>query len=162
MAEPGEALTEDNIDEHVAQVPGIFGDTPTDATTARDSVVSKNQEEATQNVAEVAADAEDGDEDAEEATEAEAARQTDAAAPTGAYAEEVDEAAPEEDGDEDGAEEGDDDAADENGSDDATAAEVIEEIEAADSAEAVDELAAGDERVTVQRAADKRKEELSE
>jgi hypothetical protein len=42
-----------------------------------------------------------------------------------------------------------------------TAEQVIDSIEAASSVEEVDSLAEGDERVTVQRAADKRKEELS-
>lgn len=160
MAKPGEPLTEENYDEHVAQVPGIFGDVPTAGVSGgADDVSTKNQAASQEAQAEVSADAEDSDGDVDtsevEGTTAQAARQVDAAAPTGAFADEADEAAEEQD-----------DAADENGSDseaaDATAAEVIEQIEAADSAEAVDALAAGDERVTVQRAADKRKEELSE
>lgn len=43
-----------------------------------------------------------------------------------------------------------------------TAAETIAKIEAADSVDAVDELASGDDRVTVQRAADKRTAELTD
>jgi hypothetical protein len=147
MAKPGEGLTEENYDEHVAAVPGIFGTTPTDALSGeRDSVVSKNQEVAGQNIAAVDAAEEEGDEEAADVSDAEVARQTDAAAPSGAFAEEVDEAADEDESDDE---------------DDKTAAEVISDIESAESAEEVDSLAEGDERVTVQRAADKRKEELS-
>lgn len=43
-----------------------------------------------------------------------------------------------------------------------TAAETIEKIESSSSVEEVDELSTGDDRVTVQRAADKRKEELAD
>ena len=63
-------------------------------------------------------------------------------------------------GDEDNGEDDGDEPQDDE-SDSKTAAEVIEEIKAAESAEEVDELADGDERVTVQNAADKRKEELA-
>lgn len=107
-------LTPENYKEHVANVPGIFGDTPTDPTIGDVQVPTKNEEAAGVAVAENDADAEEGDEEAAEASDAEAKRQVDAAGPTSDFAEEVDEAADDESEDEDSDDESDDSEEDES------------------------------------------------
>lgn len=171
MAKPNEPLTEENRDEHYASVPGIFGDTPTAGVDPADNVPTKDQTAASENLAALEAD------DDQDASPVEAVRQADAVG-SGTTAEEVDEAAPERDKNDrslfgrapttdaptlsDATGSKDDEDEDEDDDDDnKTAVEVVSEIEDAESVEEVDALAEGDERVTVQRAADKRKEELS-
>jgi hypothetical protein len=111
----------------------IFGDTPTDPNVA---------------AAAVAAEAEEGNDEAADLSPEEAKRQLEPSA------EELEEG---------GAEVADEDDSDsEEDEGDRKAADVISDIESADSADEVDRLSEGDDRVTVKRAADKRKEELSE
>lgn len=155
---PGEPLTEENYPAHVAAVPGIFGDTDTSGTAGPGAEVpTKNEEFAGTVVAET--EAETG------AEVAEARRQVDAAA-GGTFAENVDAGAEEREEAEEGSTEpvnadaGAD--ADENADDGPTAAEVVEEIKDAETVEEVDELADGDDRKTVQDAADTRRKQLSD
>lgn len=127
----------------------IFGDTPTDPTIG-DVVVPTHDEEAG-NVAQAAVDAEveesDGDSEAADLSPEEAKRQFE---PSPSDLEEG------------GATVADSAADDSEDAGELTAAEKVERIEAADSVSDVDALAEGDERVTVKRAADKRRAELSE
>lgn len=88
---------EDDVKNHAARVPGIFGDTPTDPTVGDTVVVTKNEEVASQNVAE--ADTSDDDE-AEDASVGEVKRQTDAAG-RDEFAEDVDAAADDNDDEDD-------------------------------------------------------------
>lgn len=88
---------EDDVKQHAAHVPGIFGDTPTDPTIGDTVVVTKNEEVAGQNVAEADAS---GDDEAEDASVGEVKRQTDAAG-RDEFAEDVDEAADDDNDDED-------------------------------------------------------------
>lgn len=154
---PGEPLTPENYPAHRAAVPGIFGDTDTSGTAGPGAEVpTKDEEFAGTVVAET--EAETG------AEVAEARRQVDAAA-GGTFAEDVQEGAEEQEEQEEGSTEPvNDDAGDADGSDDeadeATAAEVVEKIKAADSADEVDALAEGDDRKTVQQAAETRKNQL--
>jgi hypothetical protein len=111
-AKPDEGETEEEYRARLAAVPGIFGDTDTTAGAAASGtdVPSKDNELATQAVAEAEAAAEEGDEEAEGATVDEARRQVDVAAGTTESSEEVESGAVEEDGDGDeSAEAGDDD-----------------------------------------------------
>lgn len=158
---PGEPLTPENYPAHVAAVPGIFGDTDTSGTAGPGAEVpTKNEEYAGTVVAETEADT--------GAEVAEARRQVDAAA-GGTFAEDVDAGAEEQDEAEEGSTEpvnedaAPDADADADGEEDDSqkATEVIDQIDAAGSVEEVNSLAEGDDRVTVQRAADKRREELS-
>lgn len=126
-----------------ARATGIFGDTPTDPTIGDIVVPSADQEEATQSVAEVDAAAEAGDEEAEDLSPEEAARQS----TYGLDEEDVE-----------SLDESDDE---EEESSELSAADKVERIEAATSVEEVDELAEGDDRVTVQRAAEKKRSSWS-
>lgn len=131
----------------------IFGDTPTDPTIGDVVVPAHDEEGANVAAAAVAAEAEEGNDEAADLSPEEAKRQLE---PLDAEA--VEEGAEEDDSDADSEDvDGDGDV----DGDDRKAAEVIADIESASSAEEVDSLAEGDERVTVQRAAEKRKEELS-
>jgi hypothetical protein len=138
----------------------IFGDTPTDPTIG-DVVVPAHDEEAS-NVAaaEVASRVEDGDEEAADLSPEEAKRQLEPLS-----ADDVQEGAEEEGGADagDSVAAGDTERTTEEGESDSEPSreELISQIEAADSVEEVDRLAADDERVTVQRAAEKRRGELS-
>lgn len=138
----------------------IFGDTPTDPTIGDVVVPAHDEEGANVAAAAVAAEAEEGNDEAADLSPEEAKRQLEPSA------EDLEEggatvADDEDDDDSDGlfeSDDSDDDDADEH----RNATDVIADIEKADSADEVDRLAEGDERVTVKRAADKRKEELSE
>lgn len=83
---------EDDLKAHAAKVPGIFGDTPTDPSLGDSQTVTKNEEEATVNLAEADLAAAEGDDEAADASQGEVKRQTDAVG-AGETAEEVDEAA---------------------------------------------------------------------
>jgi hypothetical protein len=89
---------EDDVKQHSASVPGIFGDLPTDPTLGDSQTVTKNEEEATVNLAEADLAAASGDEEAQEASQGEVKRQTDAVG-ADETAEEVDEAADDDDSD---------------------------------------------------------------
>ena len=163
--------TAEEAAERVAQVRAtqIFGDTPTDPTIGDVVVPAHDEEAANAAAAEVASRAEDGDEEAQDLSREEAKRQLEPLS-----AEEVDEEAEaraDDDGfavgsdddadlsdDDDGADDAADDSADE--SDNLSAEEKIKRIETAESVEEIDALAYGDERVTVQRAADKKRSSL--
>jgi hypothetical protein len=132
----------------------IFGDTPTDPTIGDVVVPAHDEEGANAAAAAVAAEAEEGNDEAADLSPEEAKRQLEPSA------EELEEGGAEvADEDDEDADASDDSEEDEG---DRKAADVISDIESADSADEVDRLAEGDERVTVKRAADKRKEELSE
>jgi hypothetical protein len=126
--------------ERVAQVRAtqIFGDTPTDPTIGDIVVPTHDEEGAGDDLAAANADAEDveGEDRDDLLSDAEVKRQADAVQ----FEEAAEEAADE---DED--------------HDDRKAADVVADIEAATSAEEVDSLAEGDDRVTVKRAADKKR-----
>jgi hypothetical protein len=134
----------------VVRATQIFGDTPTDPTIGDVVVPTPDEEGAGVDLAAANADAEDveGEDRDDLLSDEEVKRQ--GATPQFDDVPVVDD----DDADEDSSDDSDD-------SDDRTAAEVISDIEAADSAEEVDRLSAGDSRVTVQRAADKRKGELA-
>jgi hypothetical protein len=140
--------------ERIAEVrrTQIFGDTPTDPTIGDVTVPAHDEESANLAAAEVAAQAEDGDGDAEDLSQEEAKRQLEATP-----SEEDFEAA--EEANETGEEPVDTEAASDDSSDatDLTAEEKVKRIEAAGSPEEVDALAEGDERKTVQRAAEKKR-----
>jgi hypothetical protein len=123
----------------------IFGDTPTDPTIGDVVVPAHDEEGANAAAAAVAAEAEEGNDEAADLSPEEAKRQLEPSA------EELEEG---------GAEVADDDSEEDEG--DRKAADVISDIESADSTDEVDRLSDGDDRVTVKRAAEKRKEELSE
>lgn len=153
---PGEPLTPENYAAHRAAVPGIFGDTDTSGTAGPGAEVpTKDEEFAGTVVAET--EAEGG------AEVAEARRQVDAAA-AGTFAEDVDAGAEAQDEAQEGSTEPVNDdagaAANDDAGDSQTAAEVVEEIKAADSVEEVDALAEGDDRKTVQDAAETRRNQL--
>jgi hypothetical protein len=97
--EPDTVETEEQYHERLAAVRGamIFGDTDTTAgaSASGTDVPSADNEAATVAVAETVADAEEGDEDAEDASVEDARRQVDVSAGTTASAEEVDEGAEE-------------------------------------------------------------------
>jgi hypothetical protein len=131
----------------------IFGDTPTDPTIGDIDTPAHDEEAANLAGAEVAARAEDGDEEAAELTQEEAKRQNEPLS-----AEDVQEGADEESAEEAGVE----GEATEEDSGPRSAAEKVEAIKAASSVEEVDELAADDDRVTVRNAADAKRSELSE
>lgn len=138
----------------VVRATQIFGDTPTDPTIGDVVVPAHDEEAGNVAAAEVANRAEeDEDGDAADLSQEEAKRQFEALS-----AEDVDEGAADEPDTADSA----DDDTDDDGDVDRKAADVIADIESADSVEEVDTLAEGDERVTVQRAADKKRDELSE
>lgn len=122
----------------------IFGDTPTDPTIGDVVVPTHDEEGATDSLAKVDAAAEDGDDEAAEASPEEAKRQAEPSAS---------------DLEEGGADVADGDSLDDSDDDegDLTAAEKVKQIEAAESADEVDRLAEGDERVTVKRAAEKKR-----
>lgn len=134
----------------VVRATQIFGDTPTDPTIGDVVVPVHDEEGAGADLAAANADAEDleGDERDDLLSDEEVKRQGD----TPQFDQAAEDLADEDDTD------GDGDVDD----DDRKAADVISDIESADSVEEVDSLAEGDDRVTVQRAADKRKAELSE
>lgn len=142
--------TDDEARARVEQVRAtqIFGDTPTDPTIGDTVAVAHDEEAANVAAAEVDARAEDGDEAAADLSPEEAKRQFEPLSAQGVQ----------DDVDFDG--DGEADATD-NDADDLSREEKINQIEAASSKEEVDRLAEGDERVTVTRAADKRREELS-
>lgn len=142
--------TDEEARERVAEVRStqIFGDTPTDPTIGDAVVVAHDEEAATASTAAVDAAAEDGDEEAADLSVGEAKRQNEALS-----ADDVDAGASDQDDDTD--DDGDVD------DDDRKAADVISDIESASSVEEVDTLAHEDSRVTVQRAAEKRRDELS-
>lgn len=156
---PDTAETEEEYQARVAAVRStqIFGDTETAVggpTASGTDVPSHDNEAATVAVAEADAAAQTGDDEADAASHDEARRQVEI---QGVHpdAAEVD-AAADDDNDDDTAN------ADDDGDDNATAQEQIDAIENASTVEEVDSIANGDERVTVQRAADKRRAELSE
>ena len=150
----------------------IFGDTPTDPTIGDVVVPAHDEEGANVAAAEVASQVEDGDDEAADLSAEEAKRQLEPL-----DAETVEEGAEEEGGvqddggdtsitagdqsDED-TDSTDADGEEESEEDDLTAAEKVEKIKAASSVSEVDALAVGDDRVTVQRAAEAKRSELSE
>jgi hypothetical protein len=153
-ADGGETREEYEERLRIVRATQIFGDTPTDPTIGDVVVPAHDEEAANVAAAEVADQAEnDEDGDAADLSEEEAKRQLE---PLDAEA--VDEAADDDsdDADADASDDSEDDSDDKR-----TAAEVISDIESASSVEEVDRLAEGDDRVTVQRAADKKREELA-
>jgi hypothetical protein len=151
----------------------IFGDTPTDPTIGDVVVPAHDEEAANVAAAEVADQVEDGDEEAADLSPEEAKRQLEPLS-----ADDVQEGAEEDGpvgdgeggssitaGDEasDGADSTDAEGHTEEESDEGelTAEEKVERIRSASSVEEVDSLAEGDSRVTVRRAADKKRSELS-
>ena len=162
----------------VVRATQIFGDTPTDPTIGDVVVPTHDEEGAGDNLARANADAEDleGDERDDLLSDEEVKRQAetpqfDAAAEDLADREDDEDAGQNEAWNESGTDNPEvddpdqDDDTDDDGdvdADDRKAADVIADIESASTVEEVDSLAAGDERVTVKRAADKRKDELSE
>lgn len=158
MADEQGRETEEEARERVAQVRAtqIFGDTPTDPTIGDVVVPAHDEEAANVAAAEVAAQVEDGDEEAADLSPEEAKRQLEPLS-----ADDVEEGAEEQDDSDDvnglaPATDVSDDSTDEADAN-LSAEEKIARIESANSAEEVDALAAGDERVTVQRAADKKR-----
>lgn len=149
--------TDEEARERVAAVRAtqIFGDTPTDPTIGDVVVPAHDEEAGNAAAAAVAADADDEDGDAADLSQGEAKRQHEALS-----AQDVNEGA--EDRDDDGEAVVGDDSGDASDEADLTAGEKVEKIKAASSVEEVDALAEGDEHVTVKRAADKKREELSE
>lgn len=138
----------------------IFGDTPTDPTIGDVQVPAHDEETANVAAAEVAARAEDGDEEAAELSPEEAKRQTEPLS-----ADDVQEGADEEGGADAGTSltAGDTDRTTEEGSEsdsDLTATEKVDKIRSAESVEEVDSLAEGDDRVTVQKAAEAKRKNL--
>lgn len=121
----------------------IFGDTPTDPTIGDTVAVAHDEEAANVAAAEVDARAEDGDEVADDLAPEEAKRQFEPLS-----AESV-----QDDVDSERAEAPD--------ADELSREDKIRQIESASSKEEVNRLAEGDERVTVTRAADKKRSELS-
>jgi hypothetical protein len=91
-AKPDEGETEEEYRARIAAVPGIFGDIDTTAggAAAGTDVPSAQNELATVAAAEVEAEKQDGNEEAQELSNDEARRQTDVASGTAASAEEVD------------------------------------------------------------------------
>lgn len=128
----------------------IFGDTPTDPTIGDVVVPAHDEEDATASTAAVDAAADDGNDEADDLAPGEAKRQLEAT-PTA-----EDFAAAE-------ADDADGRFADDGGpaSDEPSREDKIRQIEAATSVEEVDRLAEGDSRVTVTRAADAKRAELS-
>lgn len=131
--------TDEEARDRVAAVRAsqIFGDTPTDPTIGDTVAVAHDEEAANVAAAEVDARTEDGDEEAADLSPEEAKRQLEPLS-----AEAVDDAV---------------DASTDEADSNLSAEEKIARIERANSAEEVDALAAGDERVTVKRAADKKR-----
>lgn len=122
----------------------IFGDTPTDPTIGDVVVPTHDEEGAGADLAAANADAEDveGEDRDDLLSDEEVKRQGDTPQFEAAA--------------EDLAEDEDDEP------EELTAHEKVDRIKAASSVEEVDKLAAGDDHVTVKRAADKKREELSE
>lgn len=148
--------TEEEARARVAQVRAtqIFGDTPTDPTIGDVVVPAHDEEAANAAAAEVAAQAEDDEDgDAADLSPEEAKRQLEPLS-----AEDVQEGAEDQGNADEGAAEADVTSENEGSR---KAADVVADVENASSVEEVDSLAEGDDRVTVQRAADKRREELS-
>lgn len=145
--------TREEAEERIATVRAtqIFGDTPTDPTIGDTVAVAHDEEGANVAAAKVDAAAEEGDDEAADLSPEEAKRQNEAL-----DAEEVDEAA-EDDSDDDSTDLFSSDDDDDSDSGDVTAAEKVRQIEAADSPEEVDRLAEGDDRKTVQKAAEKKR-----
>lgn len=138
----------------------IFGDTPTDPTIGDVVVPAHDEEGANVAAAEVDAQAEDGSDEASDLSPEEAKRQLEPL-----DAESVDEAADDDDSDDAdvlGSDSDEDDEDDDDNPETRNAAEVVDDIKNASSVEEVDALAAErPDAVTVQRAADAKREELS-
>jgi hypothetical protein len=157
--------SEEEARERVAQVRAtqIFGDTPTDPTIGDVVVPAHDEEAANAASAAVAAEVEDGNEEAAELSPEEAKRQLEPL-----DADDVQDGAESESdagddgavaaGDTDSAPDSEDESSDEGN---VTAAEKVERIKSASSVEEVDSIAADDDRKTVQDAADKKRDELS-
>jgi hypothetical protein len=178
--EQGNETREEALERiRIVRATQIFGDTPTDPTIGDVTVPAHDEEGANVAAAEVASRVEDGDDEAADLSPEEAKRQLEPL-----DADEVDENAEDHENNEggevaagevdlgrtdsDGGDSSDepsgDDTDGDGDSDDEdrlNAKKTIAQIEAATSVEEVNALAGGDERVTVQRAADKKRSELA-
>ena len=156
-ADGGETREEYEERLRLVRATQIFGDTPTDPTIGDVVVPAHDEEGANVAAAEVASQAEDGDNDAADLSPEEAKRQLEPL-----DADEVDEQAEDHSEDEGGdLWSGDTDRGSDEDLSSLSAEEKVNRIESASSAEEVDRLAEGDSRVTVQRAADKKRSELA-
>jgi hypothetical protein len=167
--------TEKEAEERVAIVRStqIFGDTPTDPTIGDVTVPAHDEEAANVAAAEVADQVEQGDEDAADLSPEEAKRQLEPLSADDVQEGAEEDGAVQEDkggssitaGDQadDGADSTDaegnseEEAEESSNEGELSAEEKVERIKSASSPEEVDALAEGDNRVTVQRAADKKR-----
>jgi hypothetical protein len=149
--------SEEEAAERVASVRRAmaFGDMPTDPTTGDPQVPVNDQEGATVSEAEADFAAQSGDEEAQSQDATEKARQDSHGLDEEQLAVADDsEVATEDDGMPEGGREAE--------AHELSAKEKVKRIKEADSVEAVDEVLDGDERPSVQRAAESRKEELQD